>query len=323
MQADDQQQTENLERIRRALPIDIFMKEVTYLPFGTVQSICQTNRQFRDYCLSPNYSSYWKSLIESTYRDSLYQYNEKVKEIQEELTSADGPGDQYNYMIYVKLSQFLDPVTQVMILLKQGDTKSLNNYTKEQIFLAKFLLGEKSTAPRDYRVFNDILDKTLSPSPEHKRQVSQRNLDYAMSLMASDGNIRGIRMLQGLGANVLSDNKALEWAAQYGHLEAVKYLLDQGVDINIHDGEALTWAAHNNHLELVRYLISRGADVNNNSSRALLFATIEDHFQVVKTLTEAGSNIPESVLKRARELGRLQILKYLTEAVRNRRNHYY
>lgn len=317
MNQDDQQS--NLRRIREAWPIDIFMQEVTYLPFATVQSICQTNRQFRDYCLSPNYSSYWKLLIENTYRDTLYQYSEKVKELQEELTAAADRNepdleDQYNYLIYVKLSQFLDPVTQVMILLKQGDTIPKEKFTQEQIFLANFLLGNKTSAPRGYQAFNDILNR---------KEVSQNSLDRAMSLMASEGNIRGIRLLQGLGADVLSDNRALEWAAQYGHLEAVKYLLDQGVDVNIHNGEALNWAAHNNHLELVKYLISREADVNSNNSRALLFATIQDNFQVVRILVEANANIPEAILQRARELGRKEILRYLSTAIRNRQNLYY
>ena len=293
----DTEQEENVRRVRRAFPIDVFLKEVTYLPFEAVQNICATDRQFRNYCMSPAYSEQWRILIENTYRDILYNYENKIKQIREELGI-----DTYDYRIYVALSKFLDPVTQVMILYKQGDLESANKYTKEQRFLAKFLMGEKSLTPRGYQPFNDILDN---------KPVSQRNLDHLLALMAAEGNIRGIKLLQQLGANVRGDNKALEWAAQYGRFEAVKYLLDQGVDINIHNGEPLIWAAYNDQLDIVNYLIERGADVNMQNSRALIFAAEKGHLRVVQALINAGSNVSNLAIDLARNFRRIEVVRYL------------
>ena len=49
----------------------------------------------------------------------------------------------------------------------------------------------------------------------------------------------------------------------YGHLEVVKYLVEQGADIHAHDYDgpdaSLRMASENGHLDVVDYLISKGA----------------------------------------------------------------
>jgi hypothetical protein len=53
---------------------------------------------------------------------------------------------------------------------------------------------------------------------------------------------------------------ALIYAAMYGHVAVIAWLLDHGVDVAAEDGQtALHLAAHGGHLEATKLLLSRGA----------------------------------------------------------------
>ena len=61
--------------------------------------------------------------------------------------------------------------------------------------------------------------------------------------------------------NVLSD--AIYLASELGHLEKVKYLVENGADVNAKDRfdrTALIFASENGHFEIVKYLVENGAD---------------------------------------------------------------
>ena len=60
-------------------------------------------------------------------------------------------------------------------------------------------------------------------------------------------------------------NEELFAAARKGDIEAVKVVLQKGVDVNAktrYGATALHYACDRGHLEVVRFLIERGADVN-------------------------------------------------------------
>ena len=70
---------------------------------------------------------------------------------------------------------------------------------------------------------------------------------------------------------------ALMEAADEGHVEVVRLLLESGADINTQEdygngATALMEAAGNGHVEVVRLLLENGADTNtqNNSGRTVL-----------------------------------------------------
>jgi ankyrin repeat protein len=87
-----------------------------------------------------------------------------------------------------------------------------------------------------------------------------------------------------LDAKVVSVNvvdsdgvSALRFAAQYGHLEITKYLLESGADPNLRakDGlDPLLSAIDYGHLEIVEVLLSHGADVRTKTkeTNAVLLA---------------------------------------------------
>jgi len=92
-------------------------------------------------------------------------------------------------------------------------------------------------------------------------------------------------------------NKSIHYAAIEGHLEVVKYLLENGANINAIgnlDYQSIHCAALEGHLEVVKYLLENGADINAKNSdgyQPIHCAVFEGHLEVVKYLLENGADI--------------------------------
>ncbi len=86
-------------------------------------------------------------------------------------------------------------------------------------------------------------------------------------------------------------------AVQEGNAEAVKSLLDGGVDANVKDNfdyTPIAYAAHNGYTEIVRLLIGKGANVNvidNDGDTPLTYAMEANHTDIIKLLEEHGAEI--------------------------------
>ena len=88
---------------------------------------------------------------------------------------------------------------------------------------------------------------------------------------------------------------ALHSAASEGHLEVVKYLVEQGADINAttsrYGWTVLHYAATWGQLAVVRYLVEQGADVNAKDSdgdTARGLAEMFGHTAVARYLRSVG-----------------------------------
>lgn len=76
-------------------------------------------------------------------------------------------------------------------------------------------------------------------------------------------------------------------ASKNGHLDIVKYLVSNGVEINFANNTPLRSAVKNGHLDVVKYLISVGADatVTNFLNQTLIeIASIKGHQDIVDYL---------------------------------------
>ena len=284
------------------LPVDLFINQITYLPFSDVINICNTNKTFHEYCTNPRYSVRWRSLINNTF-GNIYNYQEKLKQIQDKLKI-----NGYNYLIYTQLIKILDPITQAMIYYQQNDI-SFNKFGQEEKFLALFLLNKRNIIEQyiieydedgDYRGdwyqrFIDFMDK---------KKRSQNDLNTMLRNMADHGNVKGVIMFEKLGGDIHeAGNFPLILASHNGHLDVVKYLVEHGVNIKTLN-ESLHLAARNGHLNIVKYLIENGADVNSASRHtlednyALLVAAKNGHLNIVKYLVSIG-NYDSSTLDEA------------------------
>ena len=88
-------------------------------------------------------------------------------------------------------------------------------------------------------------------------------------------------------------------AAEYSHYAIVKFLIDNGGNVNykdIYGNTAIHKASSNGRLKIVRLLINRGANINtktNGGYTALMTATINDHKEIVSLLIENNAYINE------------------------------
>jgi ankyrin repeat protein len=86
-------------------------------------------------------------------------------------------------------------------------------------------------------------------------------------------------------------------AAGAGSLEAVRLLIEAGVDVNGAEPRrgqnALMWAASEGHADVVDLLIAKGANVDTASKSGftpLVFASLKDSVPTVERLLKAGAN---------------------------------
>lgn len=86
-------------------------------------------------------------------------------------------------------------------------------------------------------------------------------------------------------------------AAYYGHLECLKYALEQTDSFQTFDlfrRTELYMAASNGHFECVKYLVERGADVNaiDTTGNSVLFGAVDyGDVEIVKFLVENGADV--------------------------------
>ena len=290
------------------LSVDVFIKEITYLPFDNVIAICTSNTTLHNYCTNPKYTNNWKSLIDNTFRN-IYNYDNYLKEIRNKLNLGQ---DVYNYLIYTYLVKLLDPITQLMIYYLQGDKIfDSPNYNNTQRFLALFLLGERDKM-KDYLPADAYLP-FISMLEGHK--IDQNILNDMFVEMAKEGSVQGVSLLLSKGADIhFRNDEALRLASRYGHLDVVKYLTENGADVHAGNDYSLYLASANGHLDVVRYLIEQGADVHAENDLALRLASANGHLEVVKYLIEQGADIhalDSDALRGASENGHLEVVKYL------------
>lgn len=85
-------------------------------------------------------------------------------------------------------------------------------------------------------------------------------------------------------------------------VNAVQYILSQGVDINTQGGKyssALQAASAEGHEKIVELLLEEGADVNAQGgeySSALQAASAQGHGKTVELLLEKGAETPQLAL---------------------------
>ena len=132
-------------------------------------------------------------------------------------------------------------------------------------------------------------------------------------------------MFHGGDINILTEDgcSALHAVAEGGHFEACKYLIKKGAKINQNgkSGTPLFWAARFGNLEVVEYLILNEADVNleslENRITPLIAASYYGNLKIIEYLMFHGADINIltedgcSALHAAAEGGHIEACKYL------------
>ena len=131
-----------------------------------------------------------------------------------------------------------------------------------------------------------------------ERNEGQTYLHFAAYL----GDVDAIKILlieDNAEVNAGDDDEwtALHLAAEKGHVDVAKVLIQNGADVNAVDKDketALHVAAENEHADVAKVLIQNGADVNavpKNKWTALHRASRNGHVDVAKVLLQNGADV--------------------------------
>jgi ankyrin repeat protein len=140
----------------------------------------------------------------------------------------------------------------------------------------------------------------------------------ALTRAAGEGDIADIQKLLDRGADINEDatlggviaGSPLSYAAYHCRIEAVKYLIHKGADINNATGYAdygdsggglrpLHMAASSGCTEVIKLLLDAGADIdvraNERRGAALAMAAYAGHSKSVKYLLERGADVDDAI----------------------------
>lgn len=116
----------------------------------------------------------------------------------------------------------------------------------------------------------------------------------AILFAANNGHLDLLKALVDVGANIedRSNNwkTPLNWAATWGHFSCVKYLVSAGANISSYDAKGVTplmAATQKGDIEIVQYLLDQGADPvvkNVFNGTALSIARIQNNTQLISLL---------------------------------------
>lgn len=156
-------------------------------------------------------------------------------------------------------------------------------------------------------------------------QHSQLTMDYDQHTKKSlsktlydeirNGNLEAVKDLVNKGVDINADEGcALELAVMQKNIEMIEYLVKHGGDLNTEYCEALSMAAEDGDLDMIKFLHASGATSIHVNNSALLSAIHEGHLEIVKYLYENGAEMHPNdgaYIDCAASNGRLEIMEFL------------
>jgi ankyrin repeat protein len=106
-------------------------------------------------------------------------------------------------------------------------------------------------------------------------------------------SVKRLLSIRNINVNVKDDWNGwtpLHWAADKGHIEIARLLLQNGAEVNVRSNGGWTplyWAAENGHIDILHLLVENGADLeaqDRNGMRALHFAAKYGHLPFIQEL---------------------------------------
>uniref|UniRef100_A0A6G6ACI4 Ankyrin repeat-containing protein n=1 Tax=Borely moumouvirus TaxID=2712067 RepID=A0A6G6ACI4_9VIRU len=134
-------------------------------------------------------------------------------------------------------------------------------------------------------------------------------------LRLNEGKYDIVKYLIENGVNVQARNNEALIRACSENLKIVKLLVKNGANIHAKNDEPLYKACSNGKIDIVKYLVKKGANINADNGKVLTYACSSGHLNIVKYLIENGADIHANnrALEIALEYGYKKIVKYLVK----------
>ena len=156
-------------------------------------------------------------------------------------------------------------------------------------------------------------------------------MNQSLHMPASKGDLATVKAEiqggKGINSKDIAGQTALMYASESGQMEVVKYLVENGADINLLSakeglGTALIYATTSNRIIVMEYLLDHGADINAKTplgkESALFWAAARGHVEAVELLlsrdadTKMKNTNGQTVLEVAKETNRVDIVRLLS-----------
>jgi ankyrin repeat protein len=105
--------------------------------------------------------------------------------------------------------------------------------------------------------------------------------------------------------------RLLSDAAEFGYIEMVRFLLDNGLDPSQSQYLMLKSSAQNGHFDIFQLFVERRLYDRYNLVIARELATSGGHLNILKFLSNSGLTFQRSEIKRAAEGGHIEVVRYL------------
>ena len=164
--------------------------------------------------------------------------------------------------------------------------KRFNNLIIDDIFWMNKFYHDYGHYPKTLKSWNDFYKFVTITEPNDLVWigVNKNILSYVVVALKLGAYIEDRRKIQYFYHSPLTKT------SENGHLEVVKYLVEQGADICVDSDQALRWASRNGYLKVVKYLVEQGANIHARSEEALVFANMNGYLDVVDYLESVINN---------------------------------
>ena len=208
-----------------------------------------------------------------------------------------------DYLIYENQREKLD-MTQIKILELIMSSGKIDNIIcgEKEIFCSYSYSNRRINLHMRRNLWEVIEDAFMIQKLDLDSKV-----DANLIAAACYGNIKDLREFLSLGADINTLTKdgytPLMYSAIFNTPEAVKFLIDNGADVNyLYDGEstllmiAACECCYDDQGQIAAELIKSGADINftrHDGEKALTLAYKAKNFGTVRVLLAAGADISE------------------------------
>lgn len=157
-------------------------------------------------------------------------------------------------------------------------------------------------------------------------KISVSDADYVIVLASKKGDCKFLnyflKFIEKINIKVNLDS-ALSSAAENGHLEPSRILINKGADIHTNSDYPFRLACESGCFELVQYLIDLGADIAKYGLSAMYYAIEKGHLNIIKLLICKGVNINNNIriLQFAVESGKIDVVEFFIGLGISSRNH--